>query len=276
MGYIYVAESLFRLYTAIVFDQQQWVFNIKKITKFYDFAKNLFVMSIGKLKCIVIDDSALQRLAVCKLVSNHTNLTFVAEYDSALAAQKGLIENKIDLVFLDIEMPLINGFQFIESLKNRPQIILITSKPDYAMQAFDYDVTDYLLKPIAPNRFNTSIKKALLNRTIIEAEEESHIFVSSKLKKVKVFLNDIKWIEGLGDYLKIITDENSLLVLSTMKAFMNRLPKEQFLRVHKSYIVNLDKVEKFNGAQVEVCGRSIPLSRHKKADLEEALLKSSE
>jgi len=233
-------------------------------------------MSTVKLKCIVIDDSKLQRLAVTKLVSGHNNLTLVTEYSSALEAQNSLVENNIDLVFLDIEMPLITGFQFLESLKNRPQIILITSKPDYAMQAFDYDVTDYLLKPITEVRFNTSIKKALLNFTNVETEEDNHIFVSSKLKKVKVLLNDIKWIEGLGDYLKIITDENSLLVLSTMKSFMDRLPKDQFLRIHKSYIVNLNKVDKYNGAQVEVCGQTIPLSRHKKADLEEALLKSSE
>lgn len=233
-------------------------------------------MSTVKLKCIVIDDSKLQRLAVSKLVSNHNNLTLVAEYDSALAVQNSLIENKIDLVFLDIEMPLIDGFQFMESLKNRPQIILITSKPDYAMQAFDYDVTDYLLKPIPVSRFNASIKKALLKFADVETEEDNHIFVSNKLKKVKVLLNDIKWIEGLGDYLKIITEENSLLVLSTMKAFMCKLPKEQFLRIHKSYIVNLNKVEKFNGAQVEVCGHRIPLSRHRKSDLEQALLNSSE
>ena len=232
-------------------------------------------MRTVKLKCIIIDDSTIQRIAVAKLVNNHNDLALVAEYKNGLEALKGLSENKIDVVFLDIEMPIINGFEFIESLNNRPQIILITSKPEYAMQAFDYDVTDYLLKPISPVRFNASVKKALLKNTDVDEEEDSHIFVSNKLKKVKVSLKDINWIEGLGDYLKIITDKNSILVLSTMKAFMTRLPQDQFLRIHKSYIVNLDKVEKFNSAQVEVCGNKIPLSRHKKTDLEVALMKSS-
>ena len=231
-------------------------------------------MSTTKLKSVIIDDSRMQRAAVAKLVNDHKNLYLVAEYENGLAAKKGLLGKRVDLIFLDIEMPIINGFQLLELLENRPQIILITSKPEYAMRAFDYDVTDYLLKPVTTTRFNASIKKALLKSTDVEMEEDSHIFVSSKLKKVKVLLNDIKWIEGLGDYLKIITEENSVLVLSTMKSFMDKLPRDQFLRIHKSYIVNLNKVEKFNGAQVEVCGEQLPLSRHKKTLLEDALMNS--
>ena len=232
-------------------------------------------MSSAKLKCLVIDDSKIQRIAVTQLVKSHKDLQLVGDYESAITAKVGLTKNRVDLVFLDIEMPIVNGFEFIESLENPPQIILITSKPEYAMQAFDYDVTDYLLKPVIQARFNTSVRKALLKHTNVEEVEDQHIFVSSRLKKVKILLREIKWVEGLGDYLKIITEEDSHLVLSTMKAFIGKLPQDRFLRVHKSYIINLDKVEKFNGAQVEVCGRKIPLSRHKKLQLEEALLKSS-
>ncbi|WP_276167298.1 LytR/AlgR family response regulator transcription factor [Zobellia alginiliquefaciens] len=231
-------------------------------------------MNSVKLTCVVIDDSKTQRTAVAKLINNHINLRFIADYKNAVDAQKHMGENNIDLVFLDIEMPLINGFQFIDSLKNRPQIILISAKEQYAMQAFDYDVTDYLLKPIGQERFNTAIKKALQNNIEIEENEDDYIFVNSKLKKVKLPLGDIKWVEGLGDYIKVITDEQNILILSTMKSFAEKLPEDRFLRVHKSYIINLDKVEKFNGSQVEVCGHSIPLSRHKKLALEDALLNS--
>ena len=105
-------------------------------------------MSIQTLKCVVIDDSKTHRTAVSKLINDHKNLVLIADYENGIKAQKGLVDQQIDLVFLDIEMPVINGFQFMEALKDRPQIILITSKADYAMQAFDYDVTDYLLKPI--------------------------------------------------------------------------------------------------------------------------------
>ncbi|MGB6153889.1 MAG: LytTR family DNA-binding domain-containing protein [Pricia sp.] len=234
-------------------------------------------MEPRKLNTIVIDDSKLQRMAVAELVSNHPNLDLVADYKNGIEARIAMDEGSIDLVFLDIEMPIISGFDFIESLKDRPQIILITGKADYAMQAFDYDVTDYLLKPITPARFNTSVRKALnhLNDSAAETSENNYIHVNSKLKKVKVNLDDIKWIEGVGDYIKIVSGANNIMVLMTMKSLLEQLPDEKFMRVHKSYIVNLERVERFNGSQVEVDGQSIPLSRNKKILLEEALLNSS-
>ncbi|MBU2976441.1 MULTISPECIES: LytTR family DNA-binding domain-containing protein [Zobellia] len=231
-------------------------------------------MNSVKLTCVVIDDSKTQRTAVAKLIKNHINLRFLADYKNAVEAQKHMEKNNVDLVFLDIEMPLINGFQFLDSLKNRPQIILISAKEEYAMQAFDYDVTDYLLKPIGQSRFNTAIKRALQNNIEVEENEDDYIYVNSKLKKLKLVLGDIKWIEGLGDYIKVVTEEKNILILSTMKSFAEKLPKDRFLRVHKSYIINLDRVDKFNGSQVEVCGHSIPLSRHKKLALEDALMNS--
>lgn len=229
------------------------------------------------LKTIVIDDSKLQRTAIAELVRKHKKLDLTADYKNGIEARIAMEEHQVDLVFLDIEMPIINGFDFIDSLKERPQIILITGKADYAMQAFDYDVTDYLLKPITAERFNTSVKKALANRTDSDSDiaDDQYIVVSSKLKKVKVPVNDIQWVEGVGDYIKIVTEEESILVLMTMKTLLESLPREKFMRIHKSYIVNLEKVENFNGARVEVSGQQLPLSRHKKTLLEEALLNSS-
>ena len=231
-------------------------------------------MQTKKLRTIVVDDSSLQRMAVGKLVSDHLNLELVAEYNNGMEAYKNVAENQIDLIFLDIEMPILDGFEFIESLSNIPQIILITGKPDYALKAFDYNVTDYLLKPITKSRFNDSVRKALFNdsKNNINRADEAHIYVNSNLKKVKVIINDIKWIEGLGDYIKLVTEDSSILVLSTMKSFIEKLPNDKFLRIHKSYIVNLEKVEKFSSALVEVRGQQIPLSRYKKMQLEEALL----
>ena len=226
-----------------------------------------------KLRSIIVDDSSLQRIAVSKLVNKHQNLVMVAEYSNAIEAKNGIKNNEIDLIFLDVEMPIINGFDLLESLENSPQVILITGKPDYALKAFDYDVTDYLHKPITPERFDASVKRAVAkyeqaNRT---HEDEEHIFVKSNLKKRKVILNDIKWIEALGDYIKLVTDEDNIVILSTMKSFEKQLPENKFLRIHKSYIVNLEKVEKFNSKNVEVSGKSIPLSRNKKTELAEAL-----
>ncbi|MDT7827098.1 LytTR family DNA-binding domain-containing protein [Pricia sp. S334] len=229
------------------------------------------------LNTIVIDDSKMQRTAICTLVRKHPKLELTAEYKNGIEARIAMKEHPVDLVFLDIEMPIISGFDFIESLKERPQIILITGNPDYAMQAFDYDVTDYLLKPITAERFDTSVKKALANRTEPDSNlsEDDYIVVSSKLKKVKVPVNEIQWVEGVGDYIKIVTEDEGILVLMTMKSLLETLPDENFMRIHKSYIVNLEKVENFSGSKVEISGQQLPLSRHKKAILEEALINSS-
>ncbi len=226
------------------------------------------------LNCIVVDDSAIQRLSIVKLVENHSNLNLIAEYSSALETKNGLNTHKIDLIFLDIEMPVLNGFELLDVLNNKPQIIFVTGKTEYAFKAFNYDATDYLHKPITKERFNVSVAKALEQQKLsldFNEEDGEHIFVKSNLKKRKVYIKDIKWVEALGDYVKVVTDEASLVVLSTMKAFEGELPEGKFLRIHKSYIVSLDKIDRFNSKSVEVGSFEIPLSRNKKTQLADAL-----
>jgi len=226
-----------------------------------------------KLRSIIVDDSSMQRIAIAKLVNNHPNLAMVAEFSNAIEAKKAIKSNDIDLIFLDVEMPIINGFDLLESLDNPPQVILITGNPNYALKAFDYDVTDYLHKPITFTRFEASVKRAVAKYEQMNkvTEDEGYIFVKSNLRQRKVVLNDIKWIEGLGDYIKLVTNEGNVVILSTMKSFEQKLPKDKFLRIHKSYIVNLEKVEKFNSKNVELEGIQVPLSRNKKTELAEAL-----
>lgn len=226
------------------------------------------------LNCVVVDDSAIQRLSIVKLIENHPSLNLVAEYSSALETKNGLSNNKVDLIFLDIEMPVLNGFELLDVLNNKPQIIFVTGKTEYAYKAFNYDATDYLHKPITRERFNQAVEKALEHHKLkvgLNEVDEEHIFVKSNLKKRKVYIKDIKWIEALGDYVKVVTEENSLVVLSTMKAFEKELPDNKFLRIHKSYIVNLDKIDRFNSKNVEVGSYEIPLSRNKKTMLVDAL-----
>ncbi|MGB1308579.1 MAG: LytR/AlgR family response regulator transcription factor [Oceanihabitans sp.] len=228
------------------------------------------------LNCVVVDDSTIQRLSIVKLIENHNSLNLIAEYSSALETKNGLNTHKVDLIFLDIEMPILNGFELLDVLNNKPQIIFVTGKTEYAFKAFDYDATDYLQKPITKDRFNTAVNKALeLHKLKTETKEEDgeHIFVKSNLKKRKVYIKDIKWIEALGDYVKLVTVNNSLVVLSTMKAFEGELPDGKFLRIHKSFIVNLDKVDRFNSKNVEIGTHEIPLSRNKKTQLVDALNK---
>ena len=226
------------------------------------------------LNCVVVDDSAIQRLSIVKLVENNPSLNLIAEYSSALETKNGLNTHKVDLIFLDIEMPVLNGFELLDALNNKPQIIFVTGKTEYAFKAFNYDATDYLHKPISKERFNTAVEKALKQHKLkLKSFEDAgeYFTIKSNHEKHKVYINDIKWIEALGDYVKLVTEENSLLVLSTMKSFEAELPKEKFLRIHKSYIVNLDKIDRFNSKNVEVGAYEIPLSRNKKTQLVDAL-----
>lgn len=228
------------------------------------------------LNCVVVDDSSMQRLSIIKLIENHPNLNLVAEYRSALDAKNGLNTTKPDFVFLDTEMPVLNGFELIDHLKTKPKVVFISDKKDFAFKAFEYHAVDYLLKPFTKERFNKAIEKVLTQHKVEQntnQEEGDYIFVKSNLKKRKVFINDIKWVEALGDYIELVTEENKLVILSTMKAFEKELPKNKFLRIHKSYIVNLSRINRFNSKNVEIETFQIPLSRNKKTQLTDALNK---
>ncbi len=226
------------------------------------------------LKCAIVDDSTLQRLSIVKLVENHQSLQLVGEYKNAIEAKMGLVTTEIDLIFLDIEMPILSGFDLLDDISHKPQVIFVTGKTKYAFKAFDYDAVDYLQKPISKDRFLNAVHKAIVNHKLKNEEgfvEEDFIFVKSNLKKRKVFLNELRYVEALGDYVKLVTDNDSLVVLSTMKAFQSLLPNDRFLRIHKSFIVNLEKVERYNSKTIELEKEKLPLSRNRKTDLMDAL-----
>jgi two-component system LytT family response regulator len=229
-----------------------------------------------KLNCIIVDDSEIQRKTVAKLVSESSYLNLIGDYSNALDAKNSINNNKIDLIFLDIEMPIISGFDLLDGLKSKPQIIVISSKADYALKAFDYAVTDFLHKPISKNRFLKAVLKATETHAllfdIIDEQGES-IIIKSNLKKIKLFVNKIKWIEALGDYIRVVTDNENHLVLSSMKAFVNELPLGKFIRVHKSYIINLERIDRYNSKFVEIGTAKIPMGRNKKEILTTALEK---
>lgn len=224
------------------------------------------------MKSVIIDDCTTHRTVLKKLIENHPDLKLEGSYRNGMEAKNKGCEKNADLIFLDVEMPLIDGFDLLESFKERPQIIMISGKPDHALRAFEYDVTDYLLKPVSAKRFDTAIKKAQRNTSALNRQtKEEHIFVRSNFRKVRVDYSDIKWVEALGDYVKLITEKKNILVLTSMKAFEQKLPENRFLRIHKSYIINLDRVENFNTTAVQVCGKQMPLSRKRKSRLLDAL-----
>ena len=219
------------------------------------------------LNCVVVDDSTIQRLSIVKLIEKHQSLNLMAEYSGALECSEGLKKHQVDLIFLDIEMPKLSGFELLDVLNNKPQIIFITGKTEYAFKAFNYDAIDYLHKPITKERFNTAVEKALKQYKLksgVYDEEGEHIYVRSDGEIHQIFIKDIKWIEARGDYMKIVTEEDNFLTLNTMKSYEEELPQDKFLRVHKSYLVKLNKIDRFSSTKLEIDEYKIPISRNKK------------
>lgn len=226
------------------------------------------------LNCYVVDDSSIQRLAIVKMIENHPNLNMIGEFSNAIETKAAIKDQKVDLIFLDVEMPILTGFDLLDDIAEKPGVIFVTGQTKYAFKAFDYAAIDYLQKPIKKDRFLYAVERALLAhklRTEMIEDRGEFIFVKSNLKKRKVYLKELKYIQALGDYVKLITEDDSLVVLSTMKSFEKELPSEDFLRIHKSYIVNLHKIEKFNSKAVELSSEVLPLSRNRKTELVEAL-----
>lgn len=216
----------------------------------------------------------MQRRAISKLIKENTSLFLIDEFVNGEEAKYFLANNTVDLIFLYIEMPLVSGFDLLESMIEKPQIIVISGSANHAMKAFEYNVTDYITKPLNKDRFNEAVKKAYSYHKLDKTEvvEQSFIYVTYQSNRTKLILNEILWVEAHGDYIKIISKEQSLLILSTMKSFTKQLPVDKFLRIHKTFIVNLDKIEKFNSSSVEIDGNTIPLGRHKKDALQKALM----
>ncbi len=226
-----------------------------------------------KLQTLVVDNSLTQCTLLSKLVHKHPQLEMAGVYENALDTYRHLGESHVDLLLLDVEMPLISGFDLIDTLKEEVQVILVTANPQYALKAFEFGVTDYLLKPVDPLRFKTAIRKAVsVHRTKFPPVQTGiTLDVRCDLEKRQIAIADLLWIEAMGDYVKLITEEEKIVILSTMKALIAKLPKDKFLRIHRSYIVNLEKVDLFNSTSVEIAGQKLPMSRSKSPRLEKLL-----
>lgn len=231
------------------------------------------------LNSIVIDSNALQRMDTVKKANDHDAVNLLAEFSSCIEAKDFLCNTEVDLIFLEIDIPKMGGFEFLDILDasklSVPKIIIISKRTEAAFTSYKYGVVDFLSKPLDVVRFDKAITKTLATVAVpnvtVKPKENQHIFVKSNLKKRKVFVKDIKWVEALGDYVKLITTNGSYVILSTMKAFENDLPAGKFLRIHKSYIINLKKIERYNSRFVEIENSKIPLSRNKKNNLSKAL-----
>lgn len=228
-----------------------------------------------KIDCIIVDDDKLSRKILEELVARTESLNLVGSYSNAFDAINSLNENKqIGLVLLDIEMPEMSGIDFLNSLKQKPQVVIVSSKEKYALQSYEFDVTDYLLKPVSYARFFKAVEK-VLQRLIasdqVESKEEEEIFIRKSSSLIKLKYTEILWVEAMENYIVINTFDDKHTIHFTMKAIEDRLPAKYFIRVHRSFIVNSKKINMIedNTIIMKTAGgtRLIPIGKSYRDDL---------
>ena len=221
-----------------------------------------------KIKVLLVDDEFLALQLLENFVKDVPELELVAKTKSPMEAQNILSNTNIDLLFLDIQMPTLSGINLLKNLKNPPLTIFTTAYSDYALTAFDLNVIDYLLKPFSFERFLQAVDKAqrqLSTSNPIHKKDSSHFLsIKANSKIVKVFIDDILFIEGLKEYVKIVCATDNIVTFERLKNLETILPANQFLRVHKSYIINTAKVTSIEGNLLTIGTHFIPISRGKK------------
>ena len=227
-------------------------------------------MAASTLRCLVVDDDPLSVQIVLNCVANTPFLTAAGSFTNPVEAAEYLRTNPVDLLFLDVEMPLLSGIELLRTLQSPPPVVLITSSKDYAVQAFEHAVVDYLVKPVSYPRFLQASQKALELAERAAAASEAiettapgadYTFVKVDNKLVRVNFDEVRYVEALGDYVHIVTGQSKLIVYSTMKAAEEKFPAGRFVRVHRSFIVNFDRIQALEDNSVIVDGKHIPVGQ---------------
>ncbi len=229
-----------------------------------------------KMNCIAVDDEILALKKIERYAEKIDYLNLLETFDSALSTFSFLRENRVDLIFLDIQMDEFTGIQFLETLKNPPYVILTTAFDEYALKAYELDVMDYLLKPIPFERFIKAVEKVYarflkdksqhlkppteIEHSGIQNEKPEYTFIKSGNKTVKVYFNKILYVEGMRDYLQIHTEDSKIMTLLNFKTLQDLLDPQKFVRVHKSYVVAVDKIDYIENNAIKIGNKLIPVS----------------
>lgn len=220
------------------------------------------------MNCIVIDDEPLAREAIQDLIEGQKNLTFIGSFNNAIKAEKFMTENEVDLIFLDIEMPRINGLEFAKKISKNTMVIFTTAYKEYALESYNLDAIDYLLKPVLPARFEKAIEKAFAFYKLLKSENgivekltQNFIFIKAERKYYKILFEKILYIEALKDYVIIHTFRDKVITAMNLKTIHSKLPKDIFIRVSKSYIVNESAIECFDNNTIYINENKIPIGK---------------
>lgn len=230
------------------------------------------------IKCIIIDDEKLAREVLSIFILKSEKLVLVEQFSNAIDAIKYLNGNKVDLIFLDIHMPNFSGFDFVQTIKNPPKVILVTTDKNFALDAFNYNcITDYLVKPIVEERFNRAVKRVGIKKELptgpLNSSDTStkEIYVNIDKRLIKIEISSINFIQANGDYILIKTEGNNYTVHTTLKKIEDKLPKSIFLKIHRSYIINVNKIIDIQDSTVLIGKDLIPVSKNNRPILMESI-----
>lgn len=228
-----------------------------------------------KLKCIITDDEPIARKGLQSYVERIDFLELVGVCEDAIQLNNQLKSQQADLLFLDIEMPYMTGIELLNSLSNPPKVIITSAYAEYAIKGYDLEVSDYLLKPISFERFLKAVNKVY--DQLISSQTpvvQDYLFVKTSLKLEKIRFNDMRFIEGVENYVAIYTSDGKIITHTTLRTILQKLPPERFVQVHKSYLVNIDKIDSIEGNLLGIGKNKIPLSRTYKETALEIILKN--
>lgn len=211
-----------------------------------------------QLNCLIIDDEPIARGGINDYCEEISFLNVVALCKNVLQANHYLESNEIDLIFLDINMPILSGIDWLKGLKRSPSIIMTTAYKEYALQSFGYNVLDYLVKPISFKRFLQAINK--VNSYYEHKDEKNILFLKSERQLKKIAIEDILFVEAMQNYIKVTTSKETIITHISLKSFKNQLPEDNFIQTHKSYIISKFKVDKIEGNKIIIGCHEIPIS----------------
>jgi DNA-binding LytR/AlgR family response regulator len=227
-----------------------------------------------KLKCIIVDDEPAGRKVIEEYISETSFLELHGKAENPVKAIALIEKTAVDLIFLDIQMPKINGIDFLKTLRNPPMVILTTAFSEYALQGFELEVIDYLLKPVSLERFLKATNKAkeffdLRNKQVTKMD---YFFVKCNNKFEKILYNELLYAEAANNYVMLQTTDKRLITYLTFKGIEDTLPADQFIKVHKSFIVSLSKIENLDGEEIKIGKHLIPISRGMKDEVMEKIV----
>mgnify|MGYP003623229692 CR=1 FL=1 len=226
------------------------------------------------MKCIIVDDEPIARKGIKKIIDQIPQLKLLDSFNSANAASEFMQTTQVDLIFLDIQMPGINGIEFARTIPKNTLVIFTTAYSEYALDSYEVDAVDYLVKPIDPDRFNKAVDKAITYHSLLTAEvkseekdevkniENEYIFVKSERRYFKVNLKDVLFIEGLKDYVIIQMAEQRIITKMNLKTIHELLPQKIFLRVNRSYIVNINQIDSFDNNDIFIKTYEVAIGNH--------------